>query len=198
MRAEERLDDSQESLRLAIEGQLSNLWTAIPAIIQNVDYAKQTLTAQPAIMAEVTDQKQNVSTVKLPLLVDVPFQVYGGSGFVVTMPNLEGSECLIVFASRCIDSWWQSGGVQKQAEHRMHDLSDGFAVLGFRSQPQKVTSYNTSAMELRTLDGATKIAISSSGVDITSGYLKHNGKNIGATHTHSGVTSGTSNTGVPV
>ena len=34
--------------------------------------------------------------------------------------------------------------------------------------------------------------------DINGGSLKHNGKNIGSTHQHSGVTSGSGNSGVPV
>ena len=195
--SKQRLNDDQESLRVAMDGTIANLWTALPAVIVSVDYTKQTLTAQPTIMGIATDKNGKVTNVKMPLLVDVPFQSFGGAGFVVTMPNLEGSECLIVFSSRCIDGWWLNGGVQSQIDQRMHDLSDGMAILGFNSQKRLIPNYSTTAVEVRTFDGATKIALSSSGVDITSGHLKHNGVNIGATHTHSGVTSGTANTGAP-
>lgn len=191
----ERLNDEQESLRVAIEGNQAQLWTALPAVIVSADYAKQTLTAQPTIMGKVTDKDGNDTDVKLPLLADVPFQVYGGAGFVVTIPNLVGAECLIVFSSRCIDGWWFGGGIQPQLEERMHDLSDGMAIIGFNSQKRLIPSYSTTAIELRTFDGGTKIAISSDGVDITSGHLKHNGVNIGSTHTHTDPQGGT--TGVP-
>ncbi|HET8689331.1 MAG TPA: Gp138 family membrane-puncturing spike protein [Methanosarcina sp.] len=214
MRAEERIDDPQEALRLAMEGQLSNLWTALPAIIVSADYTKQTLTAQPTISATITNQQQQKQTVKMPLLVDVPFQCYGGSDFIFTIPNLAGSECLIVFASRCIDSWWQNGGVQNPAEHRMHDLSDGFAIIGFNSQPNKIINYNTSAPELRSRDNATKITMTPSNITITSASVTVNGNmtvngtihSTGDTtagsislksHTHGGITTGTSSTGAP-
>lgn len=46
--------------------------------------------------------------------------------------------------------------------------------------------------------GGVTFAVSSSGIAVTGGTLTHNGKNIGSTHEHSGVTTGASNTGVPV
>lgn len=174
MLSNERILDQEESFRSGVEGELYNIWTAIPAIINSVDYTKQTLTAQPAIMAQTTDSEQNEQNIQLPLLVDVPFQILGGTGFCFTMPLLEGSECLVVFSSRCIDSWWQSGGVQPQAELRNHDLSDGMAIIGFRSQPNVISNYNTTSPELRTLDGSTKITLNNGNVTIT-GNLVVNG-----------------------
>jgi hypothetical protein len=206
--AKERLNDEQEMLRNAMEGIQAKIWTALPAKIISVNYAKQTLTAQPTIMGTVTDNDGNTSHTKLPVLVDVPFQSFGGAGFAVTMPNLEGSECLIVFASRCIDGWWANGGIQPQAEQRMHDLSDGFAVLGFNSQARLIPNYSTTAVEIRTFDGSTKISLEDGKVTITAphtvinGDLTVTGDVIGQgtslhTHTHSGVTAGSSNTGEP-
>lgn len=165
--AKERLNDEQESLRSALEGLQAKLWTALPAKILTVDYTKQTLTAQPTIMGKIEDDSGSVTDVNLPVLVDVPFQSFGGSNFVVTMPNLEGSECLIVFSSRCIDGWWSAGGVQPQAEQRMHDLSDGMAIIGFNSQSRVIPSYSTTAVEVRTFDGTTKVGLVAGTVTIT-------------------------------
>lgn len=206
--AKERLNDEQEAIRSAIEGVQAKLWTALPAKILTVNYAKQTLTAQPAIMGKITDNDGETSDVNLPVLVDVPFQSFGGAGFVVTMPNLEGSECLIVFSSRCIDGWWALGGVQPQAEQRMHDLSDGLAIIGFNSQARVIPNYSTSAVEVRTFDGSTKISLVSGAISITATHTIINGdltvtgdvKGQGTslhTHTHSGVSTGSGNTGAP-
>jgi hypothetical protein len=52
-----------------------------------------------------------------------------------------------------------SACVQEQAEIRMHDLSDGFVLLGFRSVPRALAAVSTTAAELRTDDGAARIAI---------------------------------------
>lgn len=45
--------------------------------------------------------------------------------------------------------------------------------------------------------GGTTVQISGGGVTVTGGQVRHNSKNIGSDHTHSGVTSGPSNTGAP-
>lgn len=221
----QRLNDEQESLRVAMDGMLANLWTALPATIVSVNYIKQTITAQPTIMGIGTDKDGNDTDIKMPLLVDVPFQSFGGAGFIITMPNLEGSECLIVFSSRCIDGWWLSGGVQKQEDERMHDLSDGMAIIGFNSQNRLIPNYSTSAVEVRTFDGVTKIGLVGGTVTITAanthitGTLQVDGavtssvsvtapNIIGTTdvtfggksgigHVHTGVTAGTANTGAP-
>ncbi|NTF32298.1 phage baseplate assembly protein domain-containing protein [Rhizobium skierniewicense] len=52
-----------------------------------------------------------------------------------------------------------------------------------------------SAFQVR--KGGVSMTISADGVDIQGGTVKHNGKDIGATHRHTGVTSGSSQTGVP-
>lgn len=54
----------------------------------------------------------------LPILPDVPVVFPGGGGFALTFPVAAGDECLVVFASRCIDAWWQSGGVGEPMEPR--------------------------------------------------------------------------------
>lgn len=50
-----------------------------------------------------------------------------------------------------------------------------------------------------TMTSQATVNIQASGdINLTSTTLKHNGKNVGSTHVHSGVQSGPSNTGVPV
>lgn len=201
----ERHGDLNDALQAALTGAQAALWTALPAIVQSYDAAAGTITAQPAIQAQVTDQFGATTWVNLPLLVDVPVCWQGGGGFTITLPVKAGDETLIVFSSRCIDAWWQSGGVQVQSELRMHDLSDGFAFVGVRSQARKLANVSTTAAQLRSDDGAAYIELAPGGVvNIvapgginTTGALKNNGKSVGSTHTHGGVASGGSTSGVP-
>lgn len=241
MRREERLDDPEESLRLALENAQSQIWTAMPGIVTAVDLAKQTVSVQPAIQGSTSNPDGTSTSVNMPLLVDVPIVWPRAGGFAVTFPVAAGDEVLVVFASRCIDSWWQSGGVGAQAEARMHDLSDGFAIIGPTSQSKKLSNVQTDGVEMRTEARDTYIKLTagniyikgnivhegnvqrtgtstqtgqatvqggmnvSGGSGITmSGSISHsggtitsNGKNIGSTHTHSGVATGGGNTGVP-
>ena len=143
---------------MAQEGAQGKLWTAMPGIIQSFDAVAMTCTVQPAISALVRDEDGTIGDLQLPVLLDCPVVFQGGGGVTLTFPNAEGDECLVVFGARCIDAWWQLGGVQGQAELRMHDLSDGFVLAGVRSQP-RAFDVNTDAAQLRSDDGSTLIEL---------------------------------------
>lgn len=213
----ERLDDFEESLAAAFHGMHAELWTSLPAIIQSFDSAKQTCTAQPTIQGQVTQSDGSKKWVTLPLLVDVPVHFPSGGGYTLTFPVAHGDEALIVFASRCIDAWWQSGGIQQQAEMRMHDLSDGFAFVGFRSQVRLLAGgVKSGAAQLRSDDGSTYVELAGNkanivapgGLTITGpvtingtvtqagGALSSNGVKLND-HKHSGVQTGSGSTGGP-
>lgn len=132
---------------------------ALPAIIQSFDPEAVTAVVQPAIRYIERDNDGNKSTKDYPLLVDVPVVFPRGGGCTLTFPVKEGDECLVIFADRCIDFWWQSGGIQEPVDGRMHDLSDAFAIVGPQSQAKKISGINTSAVELRSDDGAAKLSL---------------------------------------
>ncbi len=175
MRAFELYADPQEQQKQALNGRLAQVWTAIPGIIQSYNAAQQTVVVQPAIRAVLFDIAGNPTNVALPLLLDCPAQFPAGGGFSLTFPVKAGDECLVVFASRCIDAWWQSGGVQNQAVLRMHDLSDGFAVLGFRSVPRVLASVSTSSTQLRTDDGSTFVEVGAGEITIRAAQINLEG-----------------------
>jgi hypothetical protein len=159
----ERVNDSQEALRLVLDGHQAQVWTALPAIIESFDPGAVTCVAQPAIKAEVRAPDGSTQLVALPLLLDCPVVFPRGGGCTLTFPIAQGDECLIVFASRCIDAWWTSGGVQAQSEFRMHDLSDGFCLPGPFSQAKKISGISTSKAQLRSNDGSTFVELDPAG-----------------------------------
>lgn len=168
----ERISDAEESFRTALDGILSTVWTALPCIVNSYDAEKQTVTLQPAILGQLRNPDGSVSSVRMPLLLDVPVMFLGGGGFTTTYPIGEGDEALAVFASRCIDSWWQSGGVQSQAELRMHDLSDAFAFVGVRSQPRRLSSVSVNSAQLRSDDGSVVVDVSGDRVKVSAPNVK--------------------------
>lgn len=191
------------------------LRVAMPGIIQSFDPETITAVVQPAIRAVERDNDGNTSTTDYPLLVDVPVVFPRGGGCTLTFPVAPGDECLVIFADRCIDFWWQNGGIQEPVDTRMHDLSDAFAIVGPQSQAQKISGISTSAAQLRTDSGTAFIEIAAGGaVTITSpqimfngplqvnGTITSTGDQVAAgisqvTHTHSGVQPGNGNTGAP-
>jgi hypothetical protein len=155
-------DEQQEAsleaaIQAAIDARMKEVHTCLPGIVQKFNEKTQTATVQPAIQCIYIDK----GPVNLPLCVDVPVHFPAGGNFVLTFPVKVKDECLLVFSERAIDFWFDRGGVQLPAEYRMHDLSDAFAFVGFSSKgrPDPITSFNTSAAELRTRDGSVVLRI---------------------------------------
>lgn len=195
MRRDERTNSFEAAVLGALSGFQSGLWTALPGIVESVDLAAQTLVVQPAIQAQIMLPDNSWQWVALPLLLDVPILFPSGGGFTLTFPIVAGDECLVVFSSRCIDSWWQSGGIQVQAELRMHDLSDGFAFVGPRSQPRKLAGVSANSTQLRNEGGSVFVEVSAAGITlkgnvVLDGTLMVNGYIMDERHTHDGVEPG--------
>ncbi|EPP7097557.1 Gp138 family membrane-puncturing spike protein [Klebsiella michiganensis] len=142
------------------------LRVAMPGIIQSFDPDAVTAVVQPAIRYIERDNDGNKLTNDYPLLVDVPVVFPRGGGCTLTFPVKAGDECLVIFADRCIDFWWQSGGIQEPVDERMHDLSDAFCIVGPQSQAKKISGISTTSAQLRTDDGSAFIEVSAGG-DIT-------------------------------
>lgn len=155
----ERIGNGDEALRCALDSKQADIWTSMPGIIQSFDPAKMTCSVQVAIQAMIRDKTGKVTPTSVSVLTDCPVQFPGGGGFTATFPIAKDDECLIVFASRCIDGWWQQGGVQPPAEYRMHDLSDGYVIPGVRSQPRVLSGISTNSAQLRSDDGAAYIEL---------------------------------------
>lgn len=163
----ERISDPEEALRVAMDGMRTGLWTSMPGLIESFDPSTLTATVQLSIKGVVTGPDGRARFVNMPLLVDVPVHFPRGGNCTLTFPVASGDECLVVFAARCIDSWWQSGGVQVPMEPRMHDLSDGFAFVGFFSQAKKIGNVSTASAQLRSNDGSTSIDLNPSTQKVT-------------------------------
>jgi phage baseplate assembly protein V len=161
------LGDAVQLFEQGFTGRQAGLWTALPGIIQSFDADALTCTVQPSIQGKKINEDGTTELVDLPLLVDCPVVFPHGGGCSLTFPLAAGDECLIVFSSRAIDLWWQSGGVQAPVEPRMHDLSDGFVIPGPWSQATKIGGVSTSCVELRTDDREAYISLDPSSHAVT-------------------------------
>lgn len=151
-------NDSQtlEAHRQAIFG---NLRVALPGIIQSFDPDAVTCTVLPAIYGQRLRDDGTLISEELPIIPDVPVVFPRGGGCTLTFPVKPGDECLLVFSDRCIDFWWQSGGVQEPVDPRQHDMSDAFAIVGPQSQAQKISGISTTTAQFRSDDGSTYLEI---------------------------------------
>lgn len=160
------MNDLQVAIQAALEGFQPKLWTALPAFVvptegggSSFDPAKLTVSAQPTVQAQVRTPGGSWVNVTLPLCLDCPVMFQGGGGFVLTFPLDANDEGLLIFSARCIDAWWQQGGVQPQAELRMHDLSDGFFLPLCFSNSKVPTGVSTTTAQLRSVDGESYVEL---------------------------------------
>ena len=123
----------QEELQALKQEIFESLHCALPGIVESYDSETQTAVIRPAVKhrlvssrAERSGAEGSPSSVSLPLLRDVP--VFMPVPFEVH----EGDACLLVFADRDIDAWFETGEAEVPPSGRMHSLSDGFAFVGFR------------------------------------------------------------------
>ena len=93
-------------------------------------------------------------------LVSVPVFFMGGGGFTMTYPIAPGDEGIVLFNDRNIDNWVHFGAGQAPETGRVHDLSDGIALIGIRSMPRALGNISATAAQLRSDDGQTVIEAS--------------------------------------
>ena len=106
---------------------LDCIHVALPGEVVSYDSGTRTAKIQPVI-------RRWKSKDSPPILLDVPVFFLGN----IVYPVEKGDECLVIFSDVCIDSWFENGGVSTPISARKHDLSDGFAFVGFQSK-RKVT-----------------------------------------------------------
>lgn len=173
---------------------MKNVGTSIPGHVLAFNSDNQTAQVQIGIKRVESGGKQ----VNIPPVINVPMFIYGGQ-FSVEIQIEKGDEGLIIFSQRCIDDWLNSGGVANNPALRFHDFTDAFFIPGFRSNPNALEDFSNDGIRMRNKTGSQYIWLKSNGdIALKGGELTHNGVNIGSTHRHDSVESGSSTSGTPV
>jgi hypothetical protein len=116
----------------AIGEALSNLHTATIAKVTAVQ--AKTISVQPVINRVVEGK-----SIKLPQFTKVPPLFMQGGGSYTAHPIAVGDYCLLILTERCFDRWYGGADFQSPAEFRMHDYSDGLAIVGVNPLASAIT-----------------------------------------------------------
>lgn len=149
-----------------------------------------------------------------PILIDCPCVILGGGEGRITFPIQAGDSCLVLFNDRDIDNWYSGGQTMQPRTDRTHCFSDAIALVGIRNKQTQISDYLSNGAEFKygsstiklengkiTVDnGSATITVNGANISLVgnvsiTGNFIVNGKNVGDTHMHSGVTPGTGNTG---
>ena len=145
---------AEEAVRIGHATQTSGMMFALPATVTEDTKDGHTVSVQPSIKRAVVDPKTGEKTYEdHPVAVDVPIHHPGSGGYTSTFPVLKGHEGIIVYASRHIDAWHQSGGSQQPMDDALNDLGDAFFIPGVRSTPRKLSNVSLTSAQMRTDDG---------------------------------------------
>jgi hypothetical protein len=205
----ERINQYETAIISALKAWQMGVWTASPGIVAAppgggaVVADDGTIWVQPAIKGKLRNVQGQVNDVQITLIPKVPLICFGGGGFSITPPVSVGDEVLVVFGMRCIDGWWQSGGVQSQLEFRMHDPTDAIAIAGLRSKPRALSGFSANSLQIRSDDGDMYLELASGhvmnvvapgGVNVTAPFIHCSGSIVAGfggddqvglqTHTH--------------
>lgn len=153
---EPKLYDVLQSLKTSI---LTNLHKVKIGQIQSFDPTTFSATVQVVFQRVMND-----GIIKnYPLLTKCPVLTFQGGGAALELPIAAGDQCLVLFADRNIDAWFQNGGVQPPPDSRMHDLSDAIAIVGLNYAGSGAIP-QLSSSEARLMWKGAKVGINSSGL----------------------------------
>lgn len=149
-----------------------------------IDEPNMLIDVQP-LVTQVDAYGQPVSN---GIIYNIPyFQYQGGTSGIILTPAVNDIG-LCVFCHNDISTVKKTKKEALPATLRRNSHSDGIYIGGvLNAPPTQYIEFTAEGINIVT-DGA---------VSITSATLTHNGKNIGDTHTHSGVQTGSGNTGAP-
>jgi len=149
-------------------GRMLETHTALPGVVQSFDASKQEADIKIPLRRVRVGPDGNEVEYEWPPLTGVPVWMPHAGGFSITMPVAVGDECLVVFLERDVSLWLEDAGTHPPDSARVHDLSDGVALVGLSTQPNKVASYDGTDMQIRSPVAGNEITIGADGsIDIT-------------------------------
>lgn len=122
------------------------------------------------------------------IVYGLPYLQYQFGNAAIIAPPAVGDIGVCVFAQNDISNVKATQKESIPASFRQFSYSDGIYISGVLNPA--ATQY------IQFLESGINI-VTDGEVNITSSALKHNGKNVGDDHTHSGVQTGSGNTGAP-
>lgn len=145
------------ALKVEIMAQLNcHQW----GVVQSFDATRQTAKIVVSVLRQVPNPdsaQPGFVTKQYPFLLDVPVFFPQGGGGGLTMPVKNGDLALVHFNDRDIDTFWDTGTIALPNSPRLHDLSDSFAEVGYRTKANPLADYDPDQVVL--FLGLTKVIL---------------------------------------
>lgn len=206
-----------ETLMFTVNEALANLHTCTIAKVTKVN--AKTVNCKP-----VTNRLVDGVSIELPEFAEVPLLTLQGGSSYLHFPVAVGDYALLIFTERCFDGWYNGQDNQAPLEHRMHDYSDGIAIVGINPFADAISipsviqrtgnanhdgdvTHQGDRVQTGQFDLIGNMTITGDGgpgtmnttnitINIVTGDVIADGISL-KNHTHGGVQTGSGSTGVP-
>ena len=160
-------------MRQAVDDPLSQLNTAMPGIVTEVNETKRTVNVQTQFKRRYRDETEPVD---MGIIPNVPIMDFGAGEASIHIPVAVGDSVQLLFNQRSIDKWLEQGKPSDPGFIHRFELKDAVAIPGLRHKnnqtatkgdPDSLTIQNGDAFIEMTKDGKFKIT-GVGGVDVLS------------------------------
>lgn len=158
----QRTPNLYETIKAGVDAALSDVHTAIPAMVKSYDASTQLAEVEPAIKRRFVKPDGTESARDLPVIVNVPVVFPRAGDFFLSFPIAPGDFVLLVFSERSMDQWLEKGGKQDPIVSTTFDLSDAVAIPGVYPKTKKLAQAHAQNLVLGK-DGGAQIHIKPSG-----------------------------------
>lgn len=154
-------------IRNAFHDMLAGMMVCLPGRVTAFDPDTQFAQVECGIQRRVNGLFETI-----PVLSNVRVQFSGDGEFYFWHQVGPGTEGLIHFSQRAIDTWLDQGGPVAPHEMRMFSLDDAFFVPGIRSARNLIPGFVNQGVGMSSYDGATRIHLSSGKISLKADIIE--------------------------
>ncbi|WP_217469655.1 Gp138 family membrane-puncturing spike protein [Photorhabdus akhurstii] len=159
-----KLNPMLEAMKEFKKSALSPLMICLPGKIISYNPANQRAQIECGIQRKIGND-----FITMPVISNVPVQFSGTQEWTLFHELPPGTEGLIHFSQRAIDTWIDQGGPVAPHEMRMFSATDAFFSPGYRSMQTVIPGLPTSGMGMSNRSGSVRIYITDGGITLSVG-----------------------------
>jgi hypothetical protein len=143
--------------------------THLPAQVVSYDGTTNTCSIQPCVMRMRSEDPNNLTTIELPQVDDVPVKQFGSGKLLFSVPPQVDSYGVFHVSERDLEVWLTKGGVVDPGSSRKFDLSDGwfdpgaYPLIADGDNGLISPAINTDRIEMRTRLGTSYVYVKDDG-----------------------------------
>ncbi|MCP4604481.1 MAG: hypothetical protein GY847_28825 [Proteobacteria bacterium] len=166
--------DILKMCRRVVDALLGNVRTTMPARVVSYDSDLNTVSIQPCINLIRPDDPNNLTTVPMAQVDDVPVKQQGSGKLLFSIAPQVGSYGGFTVSDRSIEQWLTKGGIVDPTSAKKHDPTDGifdpgwYPLVADGNNGMIATGINTDRAEIRTRLGTSYVSLKDDGtVELT-------------------------------